>query len=170
VITSGGVSVGDFDHVKAVLEEICAAGGGWARSIAVAIKPAKPFAFGVYVGDSGTTRKPVFGLPGNPVSSLVSYEMLARPALRAMAGHPDPLRPTIAGRAAEGFPRSPDGRVHLVRVNIACEDGEVVARSVGSQGSHQLAATAASDGLAVVPDGAGLEAGALVDLIPIDWP
>src|SRR3546814_2364867 len=76
VITSGGVSMGDIDLVRVVLDRI-----GEMRWMQIAIKPAKPFAFGL-VGDR---RTPVFGLPGNPVSSMVSYEVLARPALRKMA-------------------------------------------------------------------------------------
>ncbi|MEZ5166935.1 MAG: molybdopterin-binding protein [Acidimicrobiales bacterium] len=75
VLSSGGVSMGAFDFVKVVLDRI-----GEMRWMQIAIKPAKPFAF----GRVGAT--PVFGLPGNPVSSMVSFELLARPALRAMAG------------------------------------------------------------------------------------
>ena len=78
VLTSGGVSMGDFDLVKVVLDRI-----GQMHWMQVAIRPAKPFAFGL-VGDT-----PVFGLPGNPVSSMVSYEVLARPGLRRMAGRAD---------------------------------------------------------------------------------
>ena len=78
VLTSGGVSMGDFDLVKVVLDRI-----GRMHWMQVAIRPAKPFAFGL-VGDT-----PVFGLPGNPVSSMVSYEVLARPGLRRMAGRAD---------------------------------------------------------------------------------
>ncbi|MBO0747062.1 MAG: molybdopterin molybdotransferase MoeA, partial [Acidimicrobiaceae bacterium] len=86
VLTSGGVSMGDFDLVKKVLDEI-----GEMDWMQVAIRPARPFAFGTV----GTT--PVFGLPGNPVSSMVSYELLARPALRRMAGHADAAlrRPSV---------------------------------------------------------------------------
>ncbi len=86
IVTSGGVSMGDYDVVKAVLGRI--AEMQWMQ---IAIKPAKPFAFGMLDGI------PVFGLPGNPVSSLVSFELLARPALRRMMGHrrrrpPEPRR------------------------------------------------------------------------------
>ena len=82
--------MGDFDLVKVVLDEI-----GDMRWMQIAIKPAKPFAFGL-VGDR---RTPVFGLPGNPVSSLVSFELLARPALRQMMGHADIDRPRVTAIA-----------------------------------------------------------------------
>ena len=81
IVTSGGVSMGDYDVVKAVLSRIADM-----RWMQIAIKPAKPFAFGLL--DAGIDAMPVFGLPGNPVSSLVSFELFARPALRQMMGHP----------------------------------------------------------------------------------
>ena len=85
VLSSGGVSMGDFDYVKVVLDRI-----GDMRWMQIAIKPAKPFAFGIVDGI------PVFGLPGNPVSSMVSFELLAKPALRAMAGFtPSDLGPPM---------------------------------------------------------------------------
>ncbi len=105
IVTSGGVSMGDYDVVKAVLGRI--AEMHWMQ---IAIKPAKPFAFGIIDG------VPVFGLPGNPVSSLVSFELLARPALRRMMGHRDPFRPTVPAVADGGLRRRPDGKVHLIRV------------------------------------------------------
>ena len=80
VVTSGGVSMGDFDIVKAVLGRLATM-----RWMQIAIRPAKPFAFGLLSGPDRPV--PVFGLPGNPVSSLVSFELLARPALRQMMGH-----------------------------------------------------------------------------------
>ena len=130
--------MGDFDLVKVVLDRI-----GKMHWMQVAIRPAKPFAFGL-VGDT-----PVFGLPGNPVSSMVSYEVLARPGLRRMAGHPDadlyrPAVPAIVDdggwrRAATAGPAGPgaggvdgDGRYHVT--------------STGGQGSHQLYAMALANG------------------------
>jgi len=82
IVTSGGVSMGDYDVVKAVLSRIADM-----RWMQIAIKPAKPFAFGLLTASDGR-QVPVFGLPGNPVSSLVSFELFARPALRQMMGHP----------------------------------------------------------------------------------
>jgi molybdopterin biosynthesis enzyme len=121
------------------------------------MRPAKPFAFGV-VGD-GT---PVFGLPGNPVSSMVSYELLARPALRKMAGHPPARchRPAQAAVAAEALARRPDGKLHLARVTAERGlDGVLRVRSAGGQGSHHLTAMARAHGLALLPDGNGVAAG-----------
>jgi molybdopterin biosynthesis enzyme len=129
----------------------------------VAIKPAKPFAFGLLDGT------PVFGLPGNPVSSLVSYELMARPALRQMMGHSVIDRPTIRGVADEPLRRGPDGKIHFTRVHGAFEaDGRFHVRSTGPQGSHQLAATAAANGLAVLPDGPAIPAGSDVEVIVLD--
>lgn len=155
VVTSGGVSMGDYDVVKAVLGRI--AQMTWMQ---IAIKPAKPFAFGTL---SGT---PIFGLPGNPVSSIVSFEMLARPALRRMMGHTRLARPSHIAIADEGFVRHPDGKTHLIRVTATFgDDGRCHVRSVGPQGSHQLAATALADAIAVVPDGDGVPAGAEVAIV-----
>ncbi len=151
VLTSGGVSMGDIDLVKVVLDRI-----GDMRWMQIAIRPAKPFAFGV-VGERAT---PVFGLPGNPVSSMVSFELLARPALRRLAGHADLLRPEVPAVAAEPFPRHPDGKVHFVRV-LAERDaaGVLHLRSAGGQGSHHLTAMARAHGLLPLPDGEGVAAG-----------
>jgi molybdopterin molybdotransferase len=157
LLTSGGVSMGDFDEVKATLSDLAAD----MRWMQMAIRPAKPFAFGT------VDSMPVFGLPGNPVSSLVSYELLARPALRQMTGHgPNDLdRPRLDAVAATPLSRRPDGKTHYARVVVDIEDGGLVVRSAGPQGSHQLASMAASNGLAVLPDGDGVDAGALVTVI-----
>jgi molybdenum cofactor synthesis domain-containing protein len=158
ILTSGGVSMGDIDLVKVVLDRL-----GEMRWMQIAIRPAKPFAFGV-VGE-GT---PVFGLPGNPVSSMVSYELLARPALRRMAGHL-PVRwhrPATAAVAAEALRRRPDGKLHLARV-VGERDraGVLHVRSAGAQGSHHLTAMARAHGLALLPDGDGLAAGDPVQVL-----
>ncbi|HVF74801.1 MAG TPA: gephyrin-like molybdotransferase Glp [Acidimicrobiales bacterium] len=155
VITSGGVSVGDFDFVKVVLDELS---GGTMQWMQVAIKPAKPFAFGTIDGT------PVFGLPGNPVSAMVSFEVFARPALRQMAGHPVLDRPTVRAVADDGLPRHPDGKLHFVRVRAEHgADGRVHVRSSGGQGSHMLRAMALADALALVPDGDGVPPGGDVE-------
>lgn len=146
LVTSGGVSMGDFDYVKAVLDEL-----GDMEWMQVAIKPAKPLAFGTVAGT------PVFGLPGNPVSSMVSFELFARPGLRQMMGHPDWGRMVIAAVAPDGLPRRSDGKTHFVRVRLETDQLHgVVATSAGGQGSHQLTAMADADGLAVVDDGDGV--------------
>ncbi len=150
IVSSGGVSMGDYDVVKAVLGRV--ADMTWMQ---IAIKPAKPFAFGRLEGT------PIFGLPGNPVSSLVSFELLARPALRRLMGHRRLTRTSIVAVTETEFDRQPDGKVHFVRVNGEFrDDGRYHVRPVGAQGSHQLAATALADAMAVVPDGPGLPAGA----------
>ncbi|MEX2627175.1 MAG: gephyrin-like molybdotransferase Glp [Ilumatobacteraceae bacterium] len=155
IVSSGGVSMGDYDVVKAVLGRIADM-----RWMQIAIKPAKPFAFGEIDGT------PVFGLPGNPVSSLVSFEMLAVPALRRMMGHRRLARPSVVAIADDGLDRRADGKVHLVRVRLEwADDGRAHVVPVVAQGSHQLAATALADAIAIVPDGDGVPAGAEVAVV-----
>jgi molybdenum cofactor synthesis domain-containing protein len=154
VLTTGGVSVGDFDYSKVVLDELSGHTMAWMQ---VAIRPAQPFAFGRVEGT------PVFGRPGNPVSSSVSFECFARPALRQMAGHGDLERPTVLAIADDGLARRSDGKLHLLRVVATFEpDGRVHVRSAGGQGSHQLSALAAAHALALVPDGGGVSPGGSV--------
>jgi len=165
LVTSGGVSMGDYDYVKAVLDRI-----GDMRWMQIAIRPAKPLAFGT-VGRGDGTHVPVFGLPGNPVSSMVSYELFARPALRRMAGHPDDRldRMVLRVRAAGNLPRRPDGKTHLDRVVLTRDQaGELEVRSAGGQGSHHTSAMANADALAMIPDGDGVEAGEWVDVIALN--
>lgn len=161
IVTSGGVSMGDFDLIKVLLRE-----RGEMNWMQLAIKPAKPFAFGVLPGPKSDVGVPIFGLPGNPVSSLVSFELLARPALRHMMGFPNPDRPIISAITDDGLRRRPDGKTHYTRVHGRFEaDGRFHIRSTGEQGSHQLASTSAANALAVVPDGDGIAAGGSVDVI-----
>jgi len=160
IVSSGGVSMGDYDVVKAVLGRI--ADMTWMQ---MAIKPAKPFAFGTLAGPDGAAV-PIFGLPGNPVSSLVSYELMARPALRRMMGHSRLTRTSLVAVADVDLSRSADGKVHFARVNGEFgDDGRYHVRPVSAQGSHQLAATASADAMAVIPDGDGLPAGADVAVL-----
>lgn len=154
VLTSGGVSMGDFDYVKAVLDRI-----GDMRWMQVAIRPAKPLAFGLVDGT------PVFGLPGNPVSSMVSFELFARPALRSMSGHTDLERRRVVAVSEGGLDRHPDGKVHFARVTVDYSDGTYMVASVKGQGSHQLTAMASADGLAVLPDGDGVVDGGAVEVL-----
>jgi molybdenum cofactor synthesis domain-containing protein len=152
VLLTGGVSVGDFDFVKDVFGRF-----GDPVSWEVAMKPGKPLAWGML------RDRPVFGLPGNPVSAAVSFEMFARPALRRLLGHLDPVRPTLAAVTDQALHRRPDGKLHLVRaVARAGEDGRLHVRSAGGQGSHMLAALAAGNALVLLPDGDGVDAGAEV--------
>ena len=159
VITSGGVSVGDFDYVKAALDRL-----GGLQSRQVAIKPAKPLAFGVIDGT------PVFGLPGNPVSSLVSFELFARPALLTMMGHAARFRPEVTAIAEQAMPRKPDGKLHLDRVRVRAEGDAYVAARTGGQASNVLSATALANGLALLPDGDGPPEGGDVRVMRLDWP
>lgn len=159
VLTSGGVSVGDYDLTRQVLDRMSRGSMRWMQ---VAIRPAKPFAFGTVGG------VPVFGLPGNPVSSLVSFECFARPALRLMAGLSEAVPAPLHALAEEPVRRRPDGRLHLVRAQTSLgADGRVRARSAGAQGSHQLLTMALADALMLVPDGDGLGAGDEVELWPL---
>ncbi|MDA8292472.1 MAG: molybdopterin molybdotransferase MoeA [Actinomycetota bacterium] len=162
LLTSGGVSVGDRDVVKAVLGEISRGSMQWMQ---VAVRPAKPFAFG-RIGDSST---PVFGLPGNPVSALVSFELFARPALCLMAGRRELDRPVALAVADEALERRRDGKLHLVRVQARLEgDGLVHVRSSGGQESNQLHAMARANALALLPDGDGIATGGRVEVMLLD--
>jgi molybdopterin molybdotransferase len=162
IVSSGGVSVGDRDVMKGVLKELS---GPTMRSMQVAIKPAKPFAFGV-LEKTGT---PVFGLAGNPVSALVSYELFVRPALRSMAGCAVLDRPRLAAIAEEDLPRPRDGKLHLVRVTARTGiDGVLGVRMAGGQESHMLRVMAESNALALLPDGEGVRAGQQVEVLLLD--
>jgi molybdenum cofactor synthesis domain-containing protein len=160
LLTSGAVSMGDYDFVKVVLERLAAerpaSEYAWMQ---VAIKPAKPLAFAAIGG------VPVFGLPGNPVSSRVSFELLARPALRRLAGRADVLPEPVVATARSPFRRRADGRVHFDRVVVAYEDGGYVCERAGFQASNVLSGMAAASGLAIVDDGEGVDAGEPVPVI-----
>jgi molybdenum cofactor synthesis domain-containing protein len=158
IVTSGGVSMGDYDVVKAVLGRI--ADMHWMQ---IAIKPAKPFAFGKLNGT------PIFGLPGNPVSSFVSFELFARPALRKMSGHTLPERLVVNVTAAAPFKRKPDGKEHFARAIVSANNGSLGAVPVGAQGSHQLAATALANALVILPDGNSVEPGDTVHALLLSF-
>lgn len=157
MLTSGGVSMGDADVVKMVLPRL-----GEHELFRVAIRPAKPFAVAVVEG------VPLLGLPGNPVSALVAFSLLARPAIRRRAGHRHLHLPRIAAAAGGDLSRRVDGKVHFVRVRLAGEPGRWTAEPIVGQGSHQLVAAAGADGLAVVPDGDGIPAGGEVEVVVLD--
>jgi molybdopterin molybdotransferase len=159
LVTSGGVSVGDYDMVKAVLDRM-----GELSWWQVAIKPAKPLAFGLVGG------RPVFGLPGNPVSSHVSFELFARPALLQMMGHQRRFRPVAEAVAEDAMGRRPDGKLHFDRVRVRREDGRLVAGRTGVQASNVLSAMAAANALAMLPDGTGVAAGERVEVMLLDAP
>lgn len=161
VITTGGVSVGDRDVVALALASV---DGAVVRTFRIAIKPGKPFAFAELPGGV-----PVFALPGNPVSSMVAFELLVRPVLRRMAGHSSLHRPSGRAVADEELRRQPDGRVHLFRARARlAEDGRLHVSSAGAQGSHQLSALAGANALAVLPDGGAIPAGGEVTVMLLD--
>jgi molybdopterin molybdotransferase len=138
VVTSGGVSVGDYDLTKQILAEL-----GEIHFWRVAMKPGKPQAFGLARG------KPVFGLPGNPVSSLVAFEQFVRPALRKMAGYTQLCRPRLLA-VADAPMRKPAGKVHFLRAIIEEREGTLHARLTGPQGSGILASMTAANGLVIL--------------------
>lgn len=160
VVTTGGVSVGDFDLTKIVLDELSK---GEMRWMQIAIRPAKPFAFGLINGT------PLFGLPGNPVSALVSHELLAAPALRKMMGYRYPIRPMIMATTEDDFNNSSD-RDQYSRVSLSLKGDGFAARLAGGQGSHVLSAMAAADGLLLVPAGQRVARGDLAPVLPLGSP
>jgi molybdopterin molybdotransferase len=156
VLTSGGVSVGERDYTRQVLADL-----GDVRSFRVAMQPGMPQAFGLAAGT------PLYGLPGNPVSCFVVFEVLVRPALRRLAGHPDDRldRPRVVARLGQPV-RSPPGKVSFLRVGLQVGDDGLVATLTGHQGSGVLSSAVAADGLAVVPAARReLEAGAAVQVV-----
>jgi molybdopterin molybdotransferase len=162
VISTGGVSVGDADFVKSVLADLV---GDSARSMQVAIRPGKPFAFAV----DPSSGVPFFGLAGNPVSTLVGFELFVRPALRLLAGHRELGRPTASMILNCPLPRRRDGKLNLVHVNAGFEnDGRLHVKNVSRLGSHLLHAIADANAIAMVPDGDGLSSGQEVTAMIID--
>ena len=152
LVTSGGVSVGRHDLVRPVLAELGAEEVFWR----VAVKPGKPISFSV----RGSTL--VFGLPGNPVSALVGFELFVRPAVRALQGEAEPLPRFEPGRLARAVRRSP-GRDELVRARSEAGDGEVLLEPLDGQESHMIASAATANVLVLVPSGDGeLAAGTAV--------
>jgi molybdopterin molybdotransferase len=160
LVSTGGVSMGDYDVTKQVLEGDAQV-GFWK----IAIQPAKPFAFG-RVGDAV-----FFGLPGNPVSVLVSFEQFLRPAMLKMQGARAILRPHLTAVAGEDLVTDPEKTVFVrVVVDGIAEGVPTVIRS-GGQSSNVLSAAANADAFAVVPRGVGMvEAGARVTIQMFKWP
>lgn len=146
LVTSGGVSAGDFDHVKGVLAEL-----GDVRFSKVGMQPGMPQAFGLLHAESGAAV-PCFGLPGNPVSCYVSFEVFVRPALRRMQGRSDLDRQQVRARAAEPL-HSPAHKTSFLRVVLKWDEpaGVWEARLTGAQGSGLLSSVVAADGLAEIP-------------------
>lgn len=144
LITSGGVSVGDFDYVKAVFAE-----RGTVDFWRVAIRPGKPLAFGQW------DHTLFFGLPGNPVSSMVTFELFVRPTLRKMAGHAALTRPEVQVRLAEEVSHTP-GRRSYQRVIVSRESGGYSAHTTGAQGSGMLRSMVLANALLILPSDTAL--------------
>ena len=141
LLSSGGVSVGDYDLVKTLLKQ----SGSTMEFWQVCMKPGKPLAFGMMQG------KPAFGLPGNPVSAMVSYEIFGRPALLQMMGHARLYRAVVAAALAEDY-RKTDERKHFLRVTVRQVQGKYVAATTGAQGSGILSSMVKANGLAVIEE------------------
>jgi molybdopterin molybdotransferase len=163
VCVSGGVSVGEHDHVKPALRELGVEEIFWG----VALKPGKPTWFGAApAGSGGGGPKLVFGLPGNPVSAMVTFALFAHPALRALAGA-DPSRARVRARLDAPIRLSPK-REQAVRVRLRATDDGWHANPTGAQGSHRISSMLGADALALVPAGEGeLGAGDLVHVEPL---
>jgi molybdopterin molybdotransferase len=159
VVTSGGVSVGPHDLVRRAAAELGVEEVFWG----VAVKPGKPVSFGVRADTL------VFGLPGNPVSSLVGCELFVRPAVLALQGAKDPAPRFHVGRLGRATSRNPQ-RDELLRARTKATDGEgVVVEPVVGQESHMIVRAAAADALLFAPRGEGeLAAGAAVRYLPLD--
>ena len=163
VITSAGVSKGDYDIVKDVLEE-----RGAMNFWSVRMRPAKPLAFGHLRGNGGK-NVPLLGLPGNPVSAMVAFEMFARPAIQAMLGRVVRPRPAVDG-VLTGPIRNYDGRRVYARVEVERRDGVYYATPTGPQGSNILTSMSRANGLAICPeDLPAKQAGEQVRIIMLDW-
>jgi len=157
-LTSGGVSVGDFDVVKNVL-----AAEGEMTFWRVRMKPGKPLAFGRIGG------VPLLGLPGNPVSAMISFELFARPAILKMLGMTEWKRPTVEAILMDEVKRKDDRR-HFLRVRVEEQEGEYRAYLTGEQGSGILSSMVEADGLAIIQEGwSNAQGGKRVSVLMLDW-
>ncbi|MDQ1239389.1 MAG: molybdopterin molybdotransferase [Thermodesulfobacteriota bacterium] len=140
LVTSGGVSVGNYDLVKDTLAQL----GMQLKFWKVNMKPGKPLVFGTIA------KKPVFGLPGNPTSAMISFEQFVRPALLKMMGHKNLWRPLVEAVLEEDLKIASD-RVHLVRCKLSEKEGTIMARPTGTQSSGALRSMILADGLMILP-------------------
>ena len=163
LVTSAGVSKGDYDMVKDVLEQ-----RGDMNFWSVRMRPAKPLAFGLLRRDNRSPL-PLLGLPGNPVSALLAFEMFGRPAVRRMLGRDLLARPMVEG-VLTGPIFNSDGRRVYARVEVERRDGAWFATPTGPQGSNILTSLSRANGLAICPsDLTRKEAGQAVKIIMLDW-
>lgn len=158
ILSSAGVSVGDYDLVKDVLGGI----GFQMEFWRVAMRPGQPLAFGTIGG------KPTFGLPGNPVSSMVSFEQFVRPSLLKMMGHKNLFRPIVEAVLKEEIIKKPGNR-HFVRARVSLEEDRYVVTTTGPQGSGILNSMVDANGLIIAPeDRAQIKAGEKVRVQILD--
>ena len=163
VVTSAGVSKGDYDIVKDVLNA-----RGSMNFWSVRMRPAKPLAFG-HLNGGGGKDIPLLGLPGNPVSAMVAFEMFARPAIRTMLGKAKIPRPVVEGVLTAPI-HNEDGRRVYARVEVELKDGKYHATPTGPQGSNILTSMSKANGLAICPeDLSSKAAGDQVQIIMLDW-
>ncbi|MCX5909528.1 MAG: molybdopterin molybdotransferase MoeA, partial [Deltaproteobacteria bacterium] len=139
LITSGGVSVGDYDLVKGRLQEL-----GTMNFWKVGMRPGQPQAFGIIGG------KPIFGLPGNPVSSMVSFEVFVRPSILKMSGHCNLFRSTLKAILREDIKKKP-GLVFFIRCRLIRQEDRLYASLTGEQGSAILSSMVKAQGLIAIP-------------------
>ena len=163
LVTSGGVSVGTHDLIKPLLESL-----GTVHVGRVKLKPGKPFTFATL--RAGEKEKLAFGLPGFPVSSLVTFEVFVRPALRKMQGFAELQRPSLPVRL-DYDARATADRTEFQRVTLRREGSELVARSTGSQSSSRLMSLVGAHALVRIPPGdQGIKAGSIVEALILSLP
>lgn len=167
LLTSGGVSAGDYDMVKGVLAK-----EGEISFWTVRMKPGKPIAFGFFKvkrRDKSVRIVPHLGFPGNPVSTMVSFELFARPSILKMMGKTNLEKPFVTARLQDKI-ENRDGRRVYARVVVSKTGGEYSARLTGEQGSGILTSMAMADGLAIVPeDVPEAKPGELIKVLMLDW-
>ncbi len=162
LVTTGGVSEGDLDLVKDIIEK-----EGRTIFRQVRLKPGKPVVFGLL--PSGKRKVPHFGLPGNTVSSMVAFELFTRPAILKMSGKTN-LGKRFIKATVEDTIKNDDGRRVFARAFVECRDNQYYARTYGHQGSHVLTSMGQANGLIVVPeDKALVKPGETVDVMMLDW-
>ena len=165
VITSAGVSKGDYDVVKTALSN-----RGVLNFWSIRMRPAKPLAFGTLRRSDSNKTTPLVGLPGNPVSSLVAFEQFCRPAIRKMLGKKFSNRPIIKACLTDTI-RNYDGRRVYARVTVKRNEKGYLATTTGSQESNVLTSMALADGLAICPENEEQRnPGDIVEVVMTSWP
>jgi molybdopterin molybdotransferase len=163
IVTSAGVSKGDYDIVKEILDQ-----RGNMEFWSVNMKPAKPIAFG-WVLTSNKEKLPLLGLPGNPVSAMVAFEQFVRPSILKLKGLTQLEKPSIQAILKSPI-KNEDGRRMYVRVLVKKEGVHYYAEATGNQGSHVLTSMAKANGLAICPENVlEIDSGQTIEVQMIDW-